>query len=627
MKENILPFSLARILFNVLDPDFRPTRSALSEMVFDQRHDFVLDLPSPRLAVRMTFTNERCMNGVSGKGVRRPVDVTLFDSVNKKIHAVTTVSVNLKNGEAYGDFHACLPIDFYKVDFDHAYLVTVRDKKSGHLLGEQELRFFRRLYCGCNVEEILNPVCAGIEPNGEDALYRSFDADLMVCHNVRFHLVPEDTVALPAFLPEMEVRIYLPDGTMESKFVTPVMDEDDAKCETYRVSASFYMTQSKKGAGYAELICFGSQVAGIVFDTDGDTVCGSWHAPYLEPFDEYSLCDTVERLKSTIDRCLEETSNSDTDDIFEKALEEFIASQQVSEDADTDAVEESVSSMDALDNLTGLRSVKEKLLAYENLVLFNKRRQECDLPVLSLPLHAMFLGSPGTGKTTVANRMGLMLQRAGVLSKGHVVIRERATLLGPYYSNEETNTLAAIEEAQGGILFIDEAYQLYQPDDPRDPGKFVIEALITALADESKRDWMLILAGYTDEMRQMFEMNSGLKSRIPESNIYIFDDFSEEELMEIAERYLARNSYSLTPDAKLSLSSRLEDDYRNRDKTFGNARHVINLIQTEILPSMASRVVSTGNVDTESLSLIRSCDIPKSKAPVLCSRPKIGYCA
>lgn len=132
--------------------------------------------------------------------------------------------------------------------------------------------------------------------------------------------------------------------------------------------------------------------------------------------------------------------------------------------------------------MTGLQSVKEK-----HLVLFNKKRQELDLPTLKLPLHAMFWGSPGTGKTTVAKRMGLMLRRAGVLSKGHVIIKERATLLGPYYSNEETNTQAAIDEAQGGILFIDEAYQLYQPNDPRDPGKFVIEALITALADESRR--------------------------------------------------------------------------------------------------------------------------------------------
>lgn len=111
----------------------------------------------------------------------------------------------------------------------------------------------------------------------------------------------------------------------------------------------------------------------------------------------------------------------------------------------------------------------------------------------------------------------------------------------------------------------------------------------------------------------MFEMNPGLKSRIPESNIYIFDDFSENELMEIAERYFERNSYSLTEDARTALAIRLGNDFRNRDRNFGNARHVINIIQTEILPSMALRVMNTENTDTESLSLIHSRDIPKNK--------------
>jgi len=190
---------------------------------------------------------------------------------------------------------------------------------------------------------------------------------------------------------------------------------------------------------------------------------------------------------------------------------------------------------------------------------------------------------------------------------------------------EESNTLEAIEQAQGGILFIDEAYQLYQPSDPRDPGKFVIEALMTALADESKRDWMLILAGYPDEMKRMFEMNPGFKSRIPESNIYIFDDFSEGELMEIAERYLERNSYSLSPEARLALSKRLAGDYASRGKDFGNARHVLNMIQTEILPAMAVRVMSESNINAEMLSLIQPSDIPNQMRKLQPQRPHIGY--
>lgn len=280
-----------------------------------------------------------------------------------------------------------------------------------------------------------------------------------------------------------------------------------------------------------------------------------------------------------------------------------------------------------IDNLIGLKSVKEKLSVYEKVVLFNKMRKDYDLSAPSLPLHALFLGSPGTGKTTVAKMMGYMLAKAGVLSRGHVVVRERATLLGPNYSMEESNTLKAIDEAQGGILLIDEAYQLYQPADPRDPGRFVIETLMTALADGSRRDWMLILAGYHDETLRMFEMNTGLKSRIPESNIYVFDDYSESELLEIAERYLERHQYSLSAEARKALSRRLRADYLRRDKSFGNARHVINLIQTDILPAMAVRVISDFRPGVTSLSEIQADDIPAPVKTLSHSRQRIGYCA
>lgn len=241
-------------------------------------------------------------------------------------------------------------------------------------------------------------------------------------------------------------------------------------------------------------------------------------------------------------------------------------------------------------------------------------RAENGLEMFHAPLHAMFLGSPGTGKTTVAKRMGLMLRRAGVLSRGHVVVKERATLLGQNYSSESENTIKALEEAQGGILFIDEAYQLYQRNDPRDPGKFVIETLLTALANDGNRDWMLILAGYPDEMLQMFEMNPGFKSRIPESNIYRFDDFTSGELMEIAETYFSRFSYVLSSDARAALSDRLNADYSRRDKTFGNARHVMNIIQTEILPAMAVRVTNDTNPAEDTLSIIRAADITRPTA-------------
>lgn len=283
-------------------------------------------------------------------------------------------------------------------------------------------------------------------------------------------------------------------------------------------------------------------------------------------------------------------------------------------------------SWDMLDNLTGLQSVKDKLYTYKRLVNFTKLRNEKNLSTTNISLHSIFLGSPGTGKTTVAKALGKMLFEAGILSKGHVVIKERANLIGKYYGCEEENTLKAIEEAQGGILFIDEAYQLVSEHDPRDPGRFVIETLITKLSDESNRDWMLILAGYPDEMMRLYNINPGLASRIPQSNIFTFDDFTENELMEIAENYLSRNQYVLSDEARETLFNKLKADYSSRDKSFGNARHVMNLIQLEILPRIATRISENPNPSIYDLTTILAVDIPEPIKSTATPHRRIGFC-
>lgn len=660
-KETKLPLSLARILLNVPDHEFRPTSRNLSEMVFDQRHDFILTLPSPMLAIRMEFANELALGGKKCKGIRRPMTVTLSDATTGELHVHTTVSVYIRSGRYYDKTTVCLPIDYNNVNFPHPHTVTVRDNKSGQILGEQTLHFFRPFQDDLHVSEWLKPVSAGVVPDYSEDMYRSFDADVMSYHNVRLHLEPDpyEEFTIPPFFPEMEVRIYFPDGSIDSKFIVPARDKNNKDSASFIVSSPFYMTTSRKGICYAELICDDIPIAGIVFCTDGDPEYGPWRHPCLEPLDEYSLENAVFNYKCCTayynEERNKERNNAEpealTDEDFENALEEFISSEQeqkddaqdenpdvapdensevaeeVAEESPQPDVEEYISPLKALEHLTGLKSVKEKLSTYEKLVMFNKRRKEIGMQILSIPLHAMFLGSPGTGKTTVAKHMGIMLRRAGLLSKGHVVVKERASLMGIHYGDQEVKTLEALEEAQGGILLIDEAYQLFQPDDPRDPGKIVIDSLLTALADDSNRDWMLILAGYPKEIMRMFDMNPGLKSRITDTNIYIFDDFNEAELMEIAERYLERNQFSLTEAARDSLSRRLACDYLNRDKTFGNARHVINMIQAEIIPSMASRVAALENPDAESLSLIQPCDIPAPKKLTLKKKPKIGYCA
>jgi len=650
MKEYFIPISLSQVLLNVPESDEELPSKSLSEVTFDCRHDFIVPPTPSTLAVSMVFTNERRLHSEDAIGARRPIIVSLIDSANGKVLATTTARVNITRGEYIAECRVSLPLIFSDICFEHAHKVVVRDGKTGIVFGEKRLHFFSNQENCRDVSEWFDVIYGGASADYHQILYKSFEAELFSYYTVVFNLKPA-LKQLPKIVPEMEIRIHFPNGAVESRFCR-IEDDYDYKYggKINKVLMPFFMDSSKKGICYAELICMDYALAGFVFSTDSKEVFGPLYPDEMECLDEYSLASATKRFRETIKEEGTATGKDenvqDEEDPFDKALQEFIDSQTddtdevneasdgqpESEAADAEPQEEPAegenqSIMVSLNRLTGLTNVKKKLATYEKVVQFNKLRSDNNLPVNSQPLHAMFLGSPGTGKTTVAKSMGIMLRRAGLLSKGHVVVKERATLLGPNYSMEESNTLQAIEEAQGGILLIDEAYQLYQANDPRDPGRFVIETLMTALADESKRDWMLILAGYPDEMRNMYRINLGLESRIPKSNIYLFEDFSESELMEIAENYLERNNYSLSAEAHEALRKRLAGDCSNRDKKFGNARHVINMIQTEILPAMAVRVVSEGNITSEELSLIRPSDIPAPVKSAQSNRPRIGFCA
>lgn len=626
MKNKIIPVYLSQIFLSVPEPVVKTTRCALKKMAFDSRHDFLLLESNSKLAVAAFFLNEKLLKSSDARGFSRRVMFCLVDNTLGRTIASDAVSVYLNAGQTGTTVRTYLDIDYKSIDFSHEYAVEVCDDKTGVVLGIRGVHFFSADYGGNDISDYFEPLSGGVVLSRQLPMLKAFNAENLTYYHAMFYFSPANWNEAPAFIPEMEVRLYYPDGTIETKFAQPELAADACPEPFYCVDVPFFITSRKRGICYAELVVLDFAIAGFVFNSDSEEeMTGNWLGPNLHILYDYTLEAATTRFRKYMDS--EDTTDDDDsneidEDCCERLLEEF--SQTTEHDGGNEA-EKSITT--ALQNLTGLKSVKGKLETYEKLMLFNKMRNGNGLPTMSLPLHAMFWGAPGTGKTTVAKRMGMMLRRVGALSKGHVVVKERANLLGPNYSMEETNTLQAIEEAQGGILFIDEAYQLYQPNDPRDPGKFVIETLLTALADESKRDWMLILAGYTDEMKRMFEMNPGFKSRIPESNIYIFEDFSENELLEIAERYLERNDYSLSPEAKTSLAMRLGDDFRHRDRNFGNARHVINLIQTEILPSMASRVVGLINPNPENLSLIHSCDIPQPRNLVKNNRPKIGYCA
>lgn len=270
------------------------------------------------------------------------------------------------------------------------------------------------------------------------------------------------------------------------------------------------------------------------------------------------------------------------------------------------------SALAKFDRMLGMEKVKEKVHSLVNSAKLQKQREAAGLPTKKPALHARFLGNPGTGKTTVARLIGEIYKEMGLLSSGHVVIEERKNLIGRYYDSEGLAVDNALNRAKGGILFIDEAYNLYVEDDPKDPGKRILEYLLTALSNEDDRDWMLILAGYPEEMERMLNSNPGIKSRVSEE--FIFEDFDIDTLVGIGEKYCDDNNYELSEEAKAMLKGVITREYSMKDKHFGNGRYVNKLMEKCINVNMATRLSKMESPTREQLITIEAEDIVSDKA-------------
>lgn len=259
--------------------------------------------------------------------------------------------------------------------------------------------------------------------------------------------------------------------------------------------------------------------------------------------------------------------------------------------------------------MIGLAPVKKRIRETAALLLVEKARKSLGLSHETPTLHMSFTGNPGTGKTTVALKMAGLLHRLGYVRKGHLVSVTRDDLVGQYIGHTAPKTKEVLKKAMGGVLFIDEAYYLYRPDNERDYGQEAIEILLQIM-ENNRDDLVVILAGYADRMDKFFESNPGFRSRI--AHHIEFPDYENSELHRIATHMLDEQNYTLTEGAKTAL-----DEYialRRKQPHFANARSIRNALDRARL-RQANRLFSAnaGPLGADALSTLIESDIRASR--------------
>lgn len=272
---------------------------------------------------------------------------------------------------------------------------------------------------------------------------------------------------------------------------------------------------------------------------------------------------------------------------------------------DAAIVEEVLATLDR--DLVGLLPVKTRLREIAALLVVDKLRREAGLAAERPSLHMCFTGNPGTGKTTVAQRMAEILRRLGYLDRGHLVAVTRDDLVGQYVGHTAPKTKEVLERARGGVLFIDEAYYLHRPENERDYGQEAIEILLQVM--ENRRDELVvILAGYADRMERFFRSNPGMRSRI--AHHIDFPDYADDELITIARGMLERQAYQLGDGTE-----RVLRDYVARRRSrphFAQARSMRNAIDRARLRQAGRLLDAGGRPSREQLATLEPDDFLKS---------------
>ena len=286
---------------------------------------------------------------------------------------------------------------------------------------------------------------------------------------------------------------------------------------------------------------------------------------------------------------------------------EIVTEVNLKEDFQASGVADILAELD--NSLIGLTPVKTRIKETASLLLVDKAREKLGLVNESPTLHMSFSGNPGTGKTTVALKMANLLSRLGYVRKGHLVTVTRDDLVGQYIGHTAPKTKEVLKKAMGGVLFIDEAYYLYRPENERDYGQEAIEILLQVM-ENNRDDLVVILAGYKDKMDKFFESNPGFRSRI--AHHIDFPDYSNNELLEIAEVMVASMNYQFNEESKRAMAEYIK--IRKKQPHFANARSIRNAIDRARL-RQANRVFnnSEGPIGAGFLSQIEDIDIRQSR--------------
>lgn len=278
------------------------------------------------------------------------------------------------------------------------------------------------------------------------------------------------------------------------------------------------------------------------------------------------------------------------------------------EEGEVNPVEAAISK---LNNIVGLADVKKHIQALRAQLQLNKERKEAGVGAGSdMSLHMVFTGNPGTGKTSVARIVAELLSAMGVLSRGHLVEVDRSGLVAGYSGQTALKTKGVVESALGGVLFVDEAYALVQ--ESRDSfGKEALDTLIKMVEDH-RDNLVVILAGYSGEMKQMIAQNPGVRSRFP--TVIDFADYSAEELMQIGQGMLKKDQFRLSEEAQAVLQQMVQATADRKGKDNGNGREVRNMLEAARRKQALRLLDVKGKKTEEQLCTLESADFtPESQ--------------